>query len=159
MTPGIKIPNRYVRAQISGLRLANCKMKVETSCVRAPKRDTSHRNKTFGIPVPGAESGLGRNCEDQVLLSCRVHKKRGRALANNPMEKKRSFGLDAGIRRLETKKAGFPLSILTEVNKIFESTTNDRQQQNLVAEAVTMLTSRKGGLNALTQLRAKWARA
>ena len=43
------------------------------------------------------------------------------------------------------------MSILTEVNKIFESTTNDGQQQNLVPEAVTMLTSREGGLNALTQ--------
>jgi uncharacterized protein YidB (DUF937 family) len=65
--------------------------------------------------------------------------------------KKRSFRLDARIRLLETKKAGFPMSILTEVSKIFESTTNDGQHQNLVAEAVTMLTSREGGLNALTQ--------
>jgi uncharacterized protein YidB (DUF937 family) len=67
------------------------------------------------------------------------------------MEKKRSIRLDAGIRHSETKKAGFPMSILTEVSKIFESTTNDGQHQNLVAEAVTMLTSREGGLNALTQ--------
>jgi len=43
------------------------------------------------------------------------------------------------------------MSILTEVSKIFESTTNDGHHQNLVAEAVTMLTSHEGGLNALTQ--------
>jgi uncharacterized protein YidB (DUF937 family) len=43
------------------------------------------------------------------------------------------------------------MSILTEVSKIFESTACDEQHQNLVAEAVTMLTSREGGLNALKQ--------
>ena len=43
------------------------------------------------------------------------------------------------------------MSILTEVSKIFESTTDDGQHQSLVAEAVNMLTSREGGLNALTQ--------
>ena len=42
------------------------------------------------------------------------------------------------------------MSILTEVSKIFESTTSDGQHQSLVAEAVTMLTS-EGGLNALKQ--------
>jgi uncharacterized protein YidB (DUF937 family) len=43
------------------------------------------------------------------------------------------------------------MSILTEVSKIFESTTSDGQHQSLVAEAVTMLTCREGGLNALKQ--------
>jgi uncharacterized protein YidB (DUF937 family) len=43
------------------------------------------------------------------------------------------------------------MSILTEVSKIFDSTTNDGQHQSLLAEAVTMLTSREGGLNALKQ--------
>jgi uncharacterized protein YidB (DUF937 family) len=43
------------------------------------------------------------------------------------------------------------MSILTEVSKIFESTASDGQHQNLMAEAVTMLTSREGGLNALKQ--------
>lgn len=43
------------------------------------------------------------------------------------------------------------MSILTEVSKILENTTNDTQHQSLVAEAVTMLTGREGGLNALTQ--------
>jgi uncharacterized protein YidB (DUF937 family) len=43
------------------------------------------------------------------------------------------------------------MSILTEVSKIFESTASDGQHENLVAEAVTMLTSREGGLNALKQ--------
>ena len=43
------------------------------------------------------------------------------------------------------------MNILTEVSKIFESTTNDGHHQSLVAEAVNMLTSREGGLSALTQ--------
>jgi uncharacterized protein YidB (DUF937 family) len=43
------------------------------------------------------------------------------------------------------------MSILIEVSKIFESTGSDGQHQNLVAEAVTMLTTREGGLNALKQ--------
>jgi uncharacterized protein YidB (DUF937 family) len=43
------------------------------------------------------------------------------------------------------------MRILTEVSKIFESTTNDGQHQSLVAEAVNMLTGREGGLNALSQ--------
>jgi uncharacterized protein YidB (DUF937 family) len=43
------------------------------------------------------------------------------------------------------------MSILTEVSKIFESTTSDGQHQDIVAEAVSMLTSREGGLNALKQ--------
>jgi uncharacterized protein YidB (DUF937 family) len=43
------------------------------------------------------------------------------------------------------------MSILTEVGKIFESTTNDGQHQSLVAEALNMLTNREGGLNGLTQ--------
>jgi uncharacterized protein YidB (DUF937 family) len=43
------------------------------------------------------------------------------------------------------------MSILTEVSKIFESTASDGQHQNLVAEAVTVLTTREGGLNALKQ--------
>ncbi len=43
------------------------------------------------------------------------------------------------------------MSILTEVSKIFESTTSDGQHQSLVAEAVSMLSSREGGLNALKQ--------
>ena len=43
------------------------------------------------------------------------------------------------------------MSTPTEVSKIFESATNDGQHQSLVAEAVSMLTSRIGGLNALTQ--------
>lgn len=42
------------------------------------------------------------------------------------------------------------MRILTEVSKLFE-TTGDGQHQSLVAEAVTMLTGREGGLNALTQ--------
>jgi hypothetical protein len=43
------------------------------------------------------------------------------------------------------------MSVLIEVSKIFESTTSDGQHQSLVAEAVTMLTARGGGLNALKQ--------
>jgi len=43
------------------------------------------------------------------------------------------------------------MSTPTEVSKMFESATNDGQHQSLVAEAVNMLTSRVGGLNALTQ--------
>lgn len=43
------------------------------------------------------------------------------------------------------------MSILNEVSKIFESTASDGQHQNLVAEAVMMLTCREGGLNALKQ--------
>jgi uncharacterized protein YidB (DUF937 family) len=43
------------------------------------------------------------------------------------------------------------MSVLIEVSKIFESTTSDGQHQSLVAEAVTMLTAREGGLNALKQ--------
>ena len=43
------------------------------------------------------------------------------------------------------------MSILAEVSKIFESTTNDGQHQSLVAQAVTMLTSPEAGLNTLTQ--------
>jgi hypothetical protein len=43
------------------------------------------------------------------------------------------------------------LSILTEVSKIFESTASDGRHRNLEAEAVTILTCREGGLNALKQ--------
>ena len=43
------------------------------------------------------------------------------------------------------------MNIFTEVSKIFENTTNDGRHTSLVAEAVTMLTGREGGLNALTQ--------
>src|SRR5579862_5055871 len=52
---------------------------------------------------------------------------------------------------MRRRTAGFKMSILTEVSKIFESTTNDSQRQSLVAEVVNMLTSREGGLHALTQ--------
>ena len=43
------------------------------------------------------------------------------------------------------------MSILSEVSKLFESTAGDGQHQSLMVEAVSMLTSREGGLNALTQ--------
>jgi uncharacterized protein YidB (DUF937 family) len=66
------------------------------------------------------------------------------------MEKKKSCWLDTASN-MRRRTARFKMSILTEVSKIFESTTNDGQHQSLVAEAVNMLTSREGGLNELKQ--------
>ena len=43
------------------------------------------------------------------------------------------------------------MSTPTDVGKIFETTTSGGQHQSLVIEAVRMLTSREGGLSALTQ--------
>jgi uncharacterized protein YidB (DUF937 family) len=69
--------------------------------------------------------------------------------------RKKSAGKKEKLRaRVCIKKAAerrISMSILTEVSKIFESTTNDGRHQSIVAEAVSMLTSREGGLSALTQ--------
>jgi uncharacterized protein YidB (DUF937 family) len=43
------------------------------------------------------------------------------------------------------------MSTITDVSKILETTSNEGQHQSLVVEAVRMLTSREGGLTALTQ--------
>ena len=43
------------------------------------------------------------------------------------------------------------MSTLSEVSKLFESASSDRQHQDLMAEVVSMLTSRQGGLNNLAQ--------
>jgi uncharacterized protein YidB (DUF937 family) len=43
------------------------------------------------------------------------------------------------------------MSILTEVSRLFESTASDGRHQSLVVEAVSMLTDREVGLNALAQ--------
>src|SRR5579864_161051 len=43
------------------------------------------------------------------------------------------------------------MSTITDVSKILETTSNEGQHRSLVVEAVRMLTSREGGLTALTQ--------